>query len=703
MGRKEERRLKKLHGEKLRKNRIPSDLNIGPLKLGNEIAIPVNVDNAQKPVSDLPGSVTPEEFMGLTHHLSDKELNRIIYNNAKMAVQEGLMPEKPEDDFGTVMWFAWNFITDEMRMVFPSIAREYLDHFQTEYKSSGKEYKEVLETAAGLKFQNIPYPRMQEKTWDDAYYFRVLLMMLYSARGGSVYSKNFLLSLYKVYYKYEYNKIKRLDILTYLDILESHDEYCRRQGYPSGHTTDGSISFKEMTIEKRRHEPGWTNVYEKRPLSPVPGKNAKETPNADVLNKAMSEIRDMNEAPDEPPIQPTASRLFIMAELMGIEIDETCNEQAIHMNVIADSMNKLIFLNSPEYRKLRDEMAERCKGILHANYPEMFNPYEYQSNEKYIALQVAEEIMSDVFKKFDTNYRMPYDSKKFSLPDLMADLTITLQKDFPDVTLTFDEVMILSMVQYLSECLCEVMAVRDTELDEVLRFSRRWDKGEWRKEQTSDEENSERVLRSIESLRAKETETVRHIETEAPTSETELKDEIERLREQLAEKEAALAEAEQKGLRQRVLYEKARDERDSLIESVDDAAIEHAELIALREFVYNTNIHNEEADLDEESRTEVLEKIRNKKVTILGGTEKWIKRMKRMLPEWNFIGADDNSIGSLGALERADYIYVYTDALKHAQYYRAMNVVKNKEKVLYYLGTSNIDECLRQFETELNR
>ena len=313
MGRKEERRLKKLHGEKLGKSKASPELNIGPMRLGDEIAIPVNVDNAKGPVSDLPSSLTPEEFMGMTHHLSDKELNRIIYNNAKMAIKEGLMPDRPEDDFGTVMWFVWNFITDEMREIFPAIAREYLEHYKSDPSVADRK----------INFENIPYPRMQEKTWDDAYYFRVLLMMLYSARGGSVYSKNFLLSLYKVYYKYEYNKLKRLDILTYLDILESHDEYCRRQGYPSGHTMDGSVSFKEMAIEKRKHEPGWTNAYGSRTLSPVPGKKMKEAPNADILNKAAAEIRDMSEAPDEPPIQPTASRLFIMAELMGIEIEET--------------------------------------------------------------------------------------------------------------------------------------------------------------------------------------------------------------------------------------------------------------------------------------------------------------------------------------------------------------------------------------------
>ena len=688
MGRKEERRLKKLHGEKLGKSSSSSsEINIGPMKVGNEIAIPVNVDNVKGPVSDLPSSLTPQEFMKVTQHLSDKELNRIIYNNAKMAVREGLMPDKPEDDFGTVMWFVWNFITDEMREIFPAIAREYLDHYRTD--PSGTEGSNV--------FEDVPYPRMQERTWDDAYYFRVLLMMIISARRGSAYSKNFLISLYKVYYKYEYNKLKRLNVLTYLDVLECHDEYCLRQGYPSGHTVDGEVSFKEMAIEKRKHEPGWTNAYGTRKLSPVPGKRNKEALNADVLNKAAAEIRDMSEAPDEPPIQPTASRLFIMAEMMGIEVDSTCNDQALHMNVIADSMNMFVFLNSPEYRKLRGEMVERSKGLLHVNYPEMFDPYEYQENERYIGLEVAESIMSDVFRKYDANYRMPYDSKKFSLPDLMADLTITLEKDFPDMEMTFEEVLILSMVQYLSECLCEVMAVRDTELDEVLKISRRRGEGEWSKKQATDEKTTEKVLQSVESLRAKEPEVTHPIE-EAPLGEEDLRAEVERLKGQLAEKEAALAESEQKVIRQRVLYEKARDERDGLLREADEAAVEHAELIALREFVYGNTSHDENADLDEASRDEIIEKIKEKKVTVLGGTEKWIKRMKRMLPSWSFISVDDNRIGAAGAMERADYIYVYTDALKHAQYYRAMNIVKSKGKVLYYLGSSNVDECLRQFK-----
>lgn len=42
------------------------------------------------------------------------------------------MPQWPEDDFGTVLWFTWNFITPEMREAFPIIAKEYLEHYKDE-------------------------------------------------------------------------------------------------------------------------------------------------------------------------------------------------------------------------------------------------------------------------------------------------------------------------------------------------------------------------------------------------------------------------------------------------------------------------------------------------------------------------------------------------------------------------------------------
>ena len=58
--------------------------------------------------------------------------------------------------------------------------------------------------------------------------------------------------------------------------------------------------------------------------------------------------------------------------------------------------------------------------------------------------------------------------------------------------------------------------------------------------------------------------------------------------------------------------------------------------------------------------------------------------------------------GSLRALESADYIYIYTNALKHSQYYRAMNLVKDTGKMIFYLHSSNSNENLRRFYRDLS-
>ena len=705
MGRKENRKLKKIKGESFKKQSA-KEIVLSPFMEGNTRMIPIVAENTKAPVMTAPGALSQEEFGGITHMLTDKELNRIIYQNAQEAVRKGLMPPKPEDDFGTVMWFTWNFITDEMREAFPSIAKEYLRHFRDEENAStsGK----TSDGKAPDAFADIPYPRINEATWDDAYFFRILLMMLFSARHGSSYSRNFLLSLYKVYYKQEYNKLKRLKLLTYLDLLEFHDQDCYRRGLSSGHTVDGAKSFRESVIEKRMHEPGWTNVFGDRNLSPVPTKKIKRAPNSDVLSPAADEIRSISDSPDEPPIQPTASRLLIMCELMGIMVEEECNELYVHMNKIADSMTKITYLNGPEYRKLRGEVVERAKGMLRAEYPEMFDPYLYQSKEDYLALQVAESIYTDVLKKYDTNVRMPYDSRKFDLPQLIADLTITIEMGFPGLKMSFDEILILSMVQYLAECLCDVMRARDNELDAVLRFNRRIASGEWTEEEETgsgnDKRNSHdlsgRALRAVEGLRVMEASEEENVEEEN-LDEAELKEELGRLRELLAQKEAALAESEQKVIRQRVLYEKSHEREKELESMVEESGIEHAELIALREFVFGLRNEEPEENLDEETREQLVESIRDKKVAVLGGTERWIKRMRRLLPSWSFIGVEDDNIGSITALEKADYIFIYTSALKHKQYYKAMDIIKSRGKMLFYLCSTNTDECLRQFRKDL--
>ena len=665
-----------------KENKPVSPFSSAPFFTGDTMYVPVTESGLEGE-----GFLTPQEFMRQSHKLSDKELNRIIYGQCVAMVKAGKMPPWPEDDAQIVSWFAWNFITPEMREVFPAIAKEYLAH----------------EKLIGTEFEDVPYPLMNENTWEDALYFRLLMMMVQAARKGSSYSKNFLLSLYKVYYKQEYNRLKGKKILTWLDVLEIHDENCKRQGLASGHTTDGGKSFRDKVIEERMHEAGWTNVYGTRKLDPTPKSpsNGLEEDIEKELEDAAITIKSLNNAPDEPPLQPVSARLFLMAELLHIEIDATCNAEAAAMTVALEDIQKFNFLSSPDYRRARKDIIEHYKGILHAKKPETADPFLYQTNKDYLALELAEQTAFSVFRTLDRNPRLIYDSREFKLDEIIGDVMLQLQVNFPDYKPTYSEVQFLAMVHYLSTCLCDLMFTRDNQLDELLHFHRRYFKGEWSKEvqEARNDVRADKLIKTVQNLREKE-EKEALAKEETPLDEAGLRAEVERLKAQLDEKEFALAEAEQKAIRQRMLYEKAHENELKLEADKEDAATEHAELIALREYVYNLR-DEKEPELDEATQAELIKAVQDKNVAILGGTERWIKRMKRLYPNWKFISVEDDSLGGYNMLESADYIYIYTSALKHKQYYRAMNLIRSKGKQLFYLGSTNTAENVMRFYRDL--
>ena len=458
MGRKENRRRSRLERISERKN---SDSNVLPsmepfFSNENERVYRVHAE------SGAPGMHNAEEFMRLTHTISDKELNQLLYLQAKDSVEHGVFKEFPENDFGCVMWFMFTFITPEMRDAFPEIVREYLDH------------EEMFRVEL---FDDIPYPRPNEKTWDDAFYFRVLGMMVHAARRGSKYSKNFLISLYKVYYKKEYNRLKNLKVLTLLDYLEIFDLDCKERGLASGHTTNGEITFAEQEIERRRHEAGWVDVFGDRLSNYVPFKRGVIDDDEEAY-QASQELKQILDSPDEPPLEPVGCRLLIMCEMLGIKVDKTCIGQSLQMNMAREHALKLELYGNDEIRRLIREITERTRAWSIASHPEMADPYLYQSNDKYLHLQIAEEIAYNTFFHMGRSVRLLYDSKKFDLPGLISNVLLTMDGNFPGYELGFGETLYLAMIQYLSECMCDLLITRDTEIEELMHFHRKVYDGE---------------------------------------------------------------------------------------------------------------------------------------------------------------------------------------------------------------------------------
>ena len=443
-----------------------------------------------------------------------------------------------------------------------------------------------------------------------------------------------------------------------------------------------------------------------------PSKSPMET----ELESSLNTFSELYDQPDEPPMPPVSARLFIMCEMMHIEIDATCNQQAWEINESLGSITKLIFHNGTEMRHFRQILVDRNHDFLTTQYPEVTDPFIYQKDARYFPLEVAEQVMMAAFKKYDRNIRLPYDSRQFRLDELLSEIGLSIHMAFPGLQFTHDQAQMLAMIHYLSECLCDLMIARDREIDSLLHFRARLNEGELDVSEKSDEW----IIKTVEKLRSSagknglpsdafttdskssgsddsgkdhNDQKPVSIMQERPVSEPITIDELKRqLAEKdalLNEKEALLAEAQQKVIRQRFLYEQARDKCQDLEQLVADREDEHTELIALREFVHG--LENEDVEIDEADQETMISALQDKNVAVLGGLERWVKKMKRMFPKWVFISADD-SVGGVNALEGADYVYIYSNALQHKQYYKAMNLIRKQNKVLFYLNGTNTSE-----------
>lgn len=94
--------------------------------------------------------------------------------------------------------------------------------------------------------------------------------------------------------------------------------------------------------------------------------------------------------------------------------------------------------------------------------------------------------------------------------------------------------------------------------------------------------------------------------------------------------------------------------------------------------------------------------IKDKKIVIIGGINDW--RMKIKDKYSNIITLDGFNEGfDINVLNNTDFIFFYTGYMNHATYYKAMNVIKNKEIPFGYIGKTNIDLIEREMVDILQR
>lgn len=116
------------------------------------------------------------------------------------------------------------------------------------------------------------------------------------------------------------------------------------------------------------------------------------------------------------------------------------------------------------------------------------------------------------------------------------------------------------------------------------------------------------------------------------------------------------------------------------------------ELHSLRNFVFD--LSNNKDIIETESETIDIDKINNAKSICFGGSDDWINKMKKELPNWIFISAKTENFDT-NLLKDKDYIFINIISNSHGIYYKVINN-KEKDSKLCFINTINKERSLNE-------
>ncbi len=610
------------------------------------------------------------------------------------------------DPIGCDHFFLSGFITEEMAMEFPIIARDFLAHV----------YKDI--PSFWVDIYGIDKPK-------EAYSFsflnqKILNMIYLAAKGNSEndstandtqsYAIALLRNLYRSYHRQEYLVLKRHSSLTVADVFSiavtsgpSYDDFM-----PIASTDVDAIEAREQIIQEQRERTeglfqlasyarilvmsgflGITLKPECKYIYQILFDEYQKIQEADYWSSRIfiESLDDKNEKTKKDDLTIEERRLKKEAKRLGlVDLPEG---YTIPENIMEESR-----------RQVQEWLAECSQDAKKDSYG-FENPL---SSEKMSPYAQADSFVGDVLNYYGYDKEYIFQSN-YHYQGLEMELTKTLallKWRQPERDHDFAEVQLYSQLMNGADALTGQMDRADEYLDCMFGIDDRyyeWDDNRRRfKPDRIVKPVSEEKVHTTAVFEEKKKDNEDHSVNDKKDKEqleNKLSEEINRLREKTHSQEKQIQKLYS-------MYSEARDKAAEYQELQVSYDNDRKELQALREHVYKYTEEAQDYDNQDSDDIDAMEKaIAQKKIVIIGGRDSWINKLKAKFSNWRFISTDLSALVDLKVFDGVDYIYFFTEYLSHSTYSGYIKALRERGLPFGYIHSVNIEKNIRQIYEDI--
>lgn len=139
---------------------------------------------------------------------------------------------------------------------------------------------------------------------------------------------------------------------------------------------------------------------------------------------------------------------------------------------------------------------------------------------------------------------------------------------------------------------------------------------------------------------------------------------------------------------------KAKEEQEKATKIAENSALEHDELIELRELIYKIQNDTDSCNITDDENTITLPYTPKRNIVIFGGHATWLKAIRPLLPKVRFIEPQMNP--DINMIQNADIVWMQSNAMPHCYYNKIMDITRQKKIPVKYFAYASAEKCAKQ-------